>query len=184
MFIFNFKINKNLFSKTAFIIMLIIILSIFIFGVYIIFIKRPSEKFTVSDSIKSDDVFEINEENYANILKASNENIDSYIGVKVHLKGYVYRLLDFNENQFVAARDMTYSKDGSNSLIVGFLCEYSKCNNFEDGTWVDIVGEIQKGDFNGDIAVLKIISMEKTDKPENPFVTPPDETYIPTSNMF
>ena len=184
MFIFNFKINKNLFSKIAFIIMLIVILSIFIFGVYIIFIKRPSEKFTVSDSIKSDNVFEIDEENYTNILKASNENIDSYIGVKVHLKGYVYRLLDFNKNQFVAARDMTYSKDNSNSLIVGFLCEYNKCKDFKDGEWVDIVGEIQKGDFNGEIAILNIISIERTEKPENPFVNPPDETYIPTSNMF
>ena len=129
------------------------------------------------------DIFEVNESNYANILKASNDNIDSYVGCKVHITGYVYRLIDFEDNQFVIARDMIISANNQ-SLIVGFLCNYDKASDFEDGTWVDVVGEITKGNFNGDIAILNIISIEKTEKPENPYVCPPEDTYIPTSNMF
>ena len=182
MFIFNLKINKNLFSKILFILMLIIIIGIFIFGVYIIFFKN-NRTLKLSDTIKGDDIFEVTESNYANILKASSEDIDSYVGCKVHIIGYVYRLLDFKENQFVIARDMLISQDNQ-SLVVGFLCEYDNAMDFADGTWVDIVGEIQKGNFNGDIAILNILSIEETQEPENPYVSMPDDTYIPTANMF
>ena len=182
MFIFNLKLNKNLWSKVLFVIMLIIIIAIFIFGVYVIFIKN-NQSFTVSDTIRSNEIFEVTENNYANILKAANEDIDSYIGCKVHITGYVYRLLDFKENQFVIARNMVISED-MQSLIVGFLCEYDNAMDFEDGAWVDIVGEVKKGDFNGEIAMLNIISIERTEEPENPYVSMPDDTYIPTANIF
>lgn len=182
MFIFNLKINKNLVSKILFILMLIIIIAIFIFCVYIIFIK-DSDTTKLSDTVKGDDIFEVDESNYANILKASSEDLDSYIGCKVHIVGYVYRLLDFEENQFVIARDMSISEN-SQTLIVGFLCEYENATDFEDGTWIDIVGEITKGYFNGDIAILNILSIEECEEPENPIVSMPDDTYIPTANMF
>ncbi len=182
MFIFNLKINKNLFSKIFFTIMLLIIVSIFIFGVYVIFFKHNKSS-DISSCVKADDVFEVTSDNYTNILKTANDDVDSYIGCKVHITGYVYRLLDFNQNQFVIARDMIISDDNQ-SLIVGFLCNYDKASEFEDDTWVDIVGEIKKGDFNGELAIVDIISIKKTEKPENCYVNPPDDTYIPTSNMF
>ena len=56
--------------------------------------------------------------------------------------------------------------------------------NFPDNTWVDVTGEIIKWDYHGDIAVIKVSNMFEIDKPENEFVTPPDDTYIPTSNLF
>ena len=182
MFIFNCKINKKLLTKFMFIFSFIIISFILVFTMYLIFIKMD-DKMTVNDSIKKDDVFEITEKNYANILKASNDNIDSYIGLNVHLQGYVYRLINFSENQFVVARDMLISNDNQ-SLVIGFLSEYEKAKKFEDGTWVDVLGTIEKGDFSGPIAILKINSITQIEKPENPFVSMPDETYIPTSNMF
>ena len=183
MFIFNLKLNKKLISKILLIFMFTTITIIFFIGVYVIFLKNNNQTLKISDSIKSDDIFEVNENNYANILKASNDDIDSYIGKKVHIIGYIYRLLDFKENQFVIARDMVISPDNQ-SLVVGFLSEYEKAMDFKDGTWVDIVGEIKKGYFNGDIAMLNIISIKSTQKPEKAFVSAPDDTYIPTSNMF
>lgn len=186
MFIFNFKVDGNKFSKILFIIMILIILVIFGFGVYNIFFKeRINNKLVkVSDTIKSDEIFEITSSNYTNILKAANENIDDYVGCKIHFTGYVYRLIDFNESQFVLARDMLVSNDNNQSLIVGFLCNYDKAKDFEDGTWVDVVGEITKGDFNGDIAIVNVMSINRIDEPEDKFVYPPDDTYIPTSAMF
>ena len=124
----------------------------------------------------------MNETNYTNILKAANEDVNSYVGLKVRVIGYVYRLIDFNKNQFVVARDMRFRED-SHSLIVGFLCESNKAQNYSDGTWVEVVGKIKKGKFNDELAVLEVISIKETSKPENIYVNPPDNTYIPTIGM-
>ena len=166
MYIYNLKLNKNVISKLFIFLSFSIILAIIIYSFYIMFFNN-----TLKTS-NSAAIIEINENNYTNILKAANEDIDSYIGYKVHVIGYVYRLLDFNNNQFVVARDMKYGEHG-NSLVVGFLCDYKKASYFSDGTWVDITGEIVKGDFNGDIAMLKVISIKEATKPQNLFVSPP-----------
>lgn len=183
MFILNFKVNGNLISKILFFFMIIIILIIFSLGVYLIFFKNNNETITVSDTIKSDEIFEVTTDNYTDILKAVNEDIDSYVGCKLRFSGYIYRLIDFEENQFVLARDMIISQD-SQKLIVGFLCEYDNATDFEDYSWVSVTGEITKGDFNGEIPILKITSIEKCDEPSDLYVYPPDGSYIPTSNMF
>ena len=86
MFIFNLKLNKNIISKISFIFMIIIILIIFIVGIYLIFIK-PSQTLTISDTIKSNEIFEVTNNNYTNILNATNKNIDSYVGCKVQITG-------------------------------------------------------------------------------------------------
>lgn len=186
MFIFNFKVDGNKFSKVLFIIMILIIIIIFGVGVYNIFFKdKVNSNFVkVTDEVKSDEIFEVTANNYTNILKAANENVDDYVGCKIHFTGYVYRLLDFNENQFVLARDMIVSNNEDEALVVGFLSTYENAKDFEDGTWVDVVGEIVKGDFNGELAIIKVNSMNKIDKPSDEFVSPPDDTYIPTSAMF
>ena len=174
MFIYNLKLNKRMLSRIFIFVSLAIIFAIIFFSIYIIFFKTKS-----SGDVKFDEIIDLNENNYTNILKSANEDIDSYIGVKVRITGYVYRLLDFDKNEFVVARDMRFNKDAQ-SLVVGFLCNYDKASQFSDGTWVEVVGKIKKGTLNGDIAVLDVISIKETNAPENIFVNPPDKTYIPT----
>ena len=188
MFLYNLKLNGKRLIKFMFIVMLIVILIIISIGVYNIYFKKESlpnnDSLTLSDTIKTDDIFEITSENYTNILQTVTDNIDSYIGCKIHFTGYVYRLIDFEENQFVLARDMLINKDTMQSLVVGFLCTYDNAFEFEDNTWVDITGTIQKGDYYGEIAEVKVTNICKCDEPENKYVQMPDDTYIPTSNMF
>lgn len=179
MFIFNLKLSNNKIFKISLISMLIIVLIV----LFIILYTTFSSSFKVQDSMDKDQILEITSDNYTNILKAVHKDIDSYIGCEVHFTGYVYRLLDFSDDEFVLARNMIISDDNQ-SLIVGFLCNYTEALNFPDNTWVDITGEIIKGDYHGDIAVIKVSNMFEIDKPENEFVTPPDDTYIPTSNLF
>lgn len=133
---------------------------------------------------KRDGVLKIDPKNYTNILQAVNNDVDSYIGCKLHFSGYVYRLLDFEPNQFVLARDMLVSEDKSQTLVVGFLCSCDNAMDFEEGTWVDLTGIITKEDFHGEIPVVKVDKIKKIDKPEDSYVYPPDRTYIPTSFMF
>ena len=94
----------------------------------------------------------------------------------------MYRVLDLKENQFVLARDMIISSDYQ-SVIVGFLCEYDKAKDFQDNTWIEITGEITKGNYHGDMPIVKITNINKVNKPNDEYVYPPDENYIPTSGI-
>ena len=177
MFVYNFKLNKKAITKAFIGVCLLIICLIIVYSVYIIYFRSTS----TCDS-NQNEIIDLNETNYTNVLKSANENIDSYIGKKVRVTGYVYRLIDFDETQFVVARDMRFNKS-SNSIIVGFLCKSKEASKFADGAWVEVVGTIKKGRFTDELAVLDVVTIKETDKPANVFVNPPDNTYIPTTNI-
>lgn len=174
MFVYNIKINGMKTFKTIFIIILILLL--FIMG-------SVMWRFVNASKEKTDIVCDIKASNYTNILKATHENINNYVGVKIHFTGYVYRVLDLKDNQFVLARDMIISSNYQ-AVVVGFLCEYDKAKNFNDDTWVEITGEITKGDYHGDMPIVKITNIQETNKASEEYVYPPDESYIPTEGIL
>lgn len=179
MFICNIKVNGNKLFKTILIVFGIIVLIITAFVFYRIF---ASNKVKVNDSISHSNVTEISPNNYTNILKATHNHINSYVGKEIKFSGYVYRVLDFNDNQFVLARNMLID---SQAYVVGFLCEYDGISAFDDGSWVEIVGSVTKGKYhNQDIPIIKITSLNSIAQPDNPFVSPPDNSYVPTSSML
>ena len=183
MFIYNLKINGGIALK-----IIIAVLSLFmliVFGISIYRIFFTSGKFVVNDKMSAKDVTEIQTDNYTNILKAVHDDPDSYIGMKINFTGYIYRVLDFKDEQFVIARDMFINESKTQSVVVGFLCEYKEANNFPSGTWVNITGTIELGKYhNEQIPFIKVIELNKTTEPDNSFVMPPSDTYIPTSGMF
>ena len=127
---------------------------------------------------------QISTKNYTNILKAVHENIDSYVGKKISFTGYVYRVLDLQYNQFVLARDMIINSS-SQTVIVGFLCEYDNAKDFTNNSWVQVTGEIVKGDYHGDMPIIKITEINAVDKPsQEEYVYPPDDSYIPTAGIL
>lgn len=128
MLLYNLKINENRLFKFLFIVLLIFILIIFSFSIYNIFFRetnniKKSDIFTINDAIKSNEIFEITEENYTTILQTVTNNIDSYLGLKIHFIGYVYRLIDFKETEFVLARDMIVSNDYSRKFSSRFFMQ-------------------------------------------------------------
>ena len=78
---------------------------------------------------------------------------------------------------------MIISSD-NNTVIVGFLCDSSnssiKATEFKEGTWVEVEGEIKKGNYHGDIPIIEIKNMKKTNIPRDEFVYPPSDSYIST----
>lgn len=183
MFIYNLKIKGGIALRIIIVILSLFMLGIFVISIYKIFFA--SGKFLVKDKIKSKEITEIEAENYTNILQAVHDNPDSYLGMKIQFTGYMYRLLDFGDEQFVIARDMFINESKTQSVVVGFLCQYKDADNFEDGTWVNITGIIEKGKYhNEEIPVIKVTDLQKTSQPENAFVNPPSDTYIPTSGIF
>lgn len=183
MYVYNLKINGGFVLK-----LIIILLSIFmvmVFGISIYRIFFTSGKFIVDDKIEKQEITEISQENYTNILQAVHDDIDSYVGMKIKFIGYVYRVIDFEEEQFVLARDMLIEENSNKSVVVGFLSEYKNAKDFEDGMWVEITGSIEKGKYhNQEMPIIKIIEMKETSKPENSFVSMPSDTYIPTSGLL
>ena len=182
MFIYNIKINGSKTFKIIFLGMVVLLICIVLMVMLKIFSGAANSE-NNSTCIPQNTISKIEAKNYTNILKAVHENIDSYVGKKINFTGYVYRVLDLNENQFILSRDMIVSSDYQ-SVIVGFLCEYNKAKEFEDNTWIEVTGEIIKGDYHGDMPIIKVIDIKKVDKPNEEYVYPPDESYIPTNGIL
>lgn len=177
MFVYNLKINGTKLFRIVIISIIIIALLILSVSIYNFYYKS---KFILNDFLPSTSVATIDSNEYTSILKQVHENIDTYVGQSINFTGYVYKINDFDDSEFVLARDMLINSD-SQSVVVGFLCSYDKANNFKEGTWVNVTGTIIKGYYHNEIPVIDINKIEETNKPEDAYVYPPDNTYIPTS---
>lgn len=181
MFVFNLSLNKNKIAKIVLIVSCILVLGILVFACIKVFSK--SSTFSINDEMEAPNVVQLNSSNYTNTLKTVHENLDSYVGQTINVSGYIYKLYDFKDNEFVIARDMVVSSDFK-TLVVGFLCNYKNISDFEENTWVNITGKITKGNYHGEIPVIEVTKIEKVEKPSDEYVYPPDDFYIPTSALF
>lgn len=179
MFVCNIKLNGTKLFKIFFIVLFIIAFILLCSCLYKVFYHSQSNKY----ELELPEISVITSQNYTNVLKEVHDNLDNYIGQMVNITGYVYRLYDFEDTQFVIARNMLISSDNQ-SLVVGFLCNYKDGVNLKDGDWVNITGNITKGSYHGDIPVLEITEIKPCEKPNDEFVYPPDDTYVPTSVIY
>ena len=171
MIICNFKIDGNKFIKYSICILFILIILLCGIVIYKIFgntINNNSESY-----INNGDLYNITANNYTTFLDDVHKNIDSYVGKKIKFSGFVYRVYDFSDEQFVLGRNMVISSDFQ-TVVVGFLCESPESKNFSDGSWVEIEGEIIKGDYHGEIPIIKISSIKEIIAPSDELVYPPD----------
>lgn len=184
MFVFNLSIKKTKLKKifAAVIIATIVILLLFFLSSLI----NKSRAIYVQDEIKQASIVNLTPENYTNILKSSYADIDTYVGKKIKFTGFVYRLYDFNESQFVLGREMIISKTSPTQakvVVVGFLCTSKEATQFEDKSWVEIEGTIKKGFYHSEIPVVEVTSIKNTTPPEDPYVCPPDSSYVKTEQI-
>lgn len=181
MFIFNIKLDGNKASKVLIGIFCVIVLIITFFICYkLIF----SSFFKTNDEINTRNVvYDITPQNYTNVLQNVHTNLDKYVGQKVKFSGYIYRLYDFTDEQFVLARNMIISSDFQ-TVVVGFLCHSTIAKNYEDNSWVEITGTITKGNYNGEIPVIEIESINAIEKSSEEYVYPPDSSFISTSTVI
>lgn len=75
----------------------------------------------ISNNKSNNKILEINSNNFTTFLKNCNENIDSYVGKTVHISGFVYRLSDFAQNQFVVARLMPIHYESASNKKSNFM---------------------------------------------------------------
>lgn len=177
MFIYNLKIDGAKTFRIIIISIIFIALVLLSLSVYNFYFKS---KFILDDSLPSNSIANIETNEYTNILKQVYDDIDTYIGQSINFTGYIYKVNGLKDTEFVLARDMLINSD-SQSVVVGFLCSYENAKNFKEGTWVNVTGKIIKGYFHNEIPVIDINKIKETAKPEEEYVYPPDDTYIPTS---
>lgn len=180
MVIFNLKLNGSKIFKVFFTCITLLLIFLLVFVTYKVFNGSKNNR---SACMPPSDVFSISPKNYTNVLKSVHDNIDTYVGKKINFTGYVYRVLDLKDNQFVLARNMIISTD-LKYVVVGFLCEYDNAKSLKDGTWVNVTGEIVKGDYHGDMPIVKVTSLSPCEKPADEYVNPPSEDYVPTSTWL
>lgn len=181
MFVFNMKLDGNRTSKAFMGILCIIILVITFFICY----QLISNSFfkTNDETARKDVIYEITAQNYTNVLQNVHSNLNDYIGQKVKFSGYIYRLYDFSNEQFVLARNMIISSDFQ-TVVVGFLCHSNLANNYEDNTWIEATGTVTKGDYNGEIPIIEVDTIKQIDPPSEEYVYPPDSTFVATSTIL
>ena len=180
MFVYNFKFNAKKIVKILFILVSLLVTIYFIVSTY----KIYNNSFKIKNDIQDPDIINLTADNYTNVLKCVHDDLNTYVGKKICFTGYVYRLSDFKDNEFVLARDMIISSD-IQTLVVGFLCSCNNIKEYENGSWVEITGKISKGNYHGDIPVIKVQKIKEIEKPnENIYVYPPDDSFVPTSSIF
>jgi uncharacterized membrane protein YcgQ (UPF0703/DUF1980 family) len=124
MFIYNIKLDHKFIFKISFVIIFFIVIALAVFSIYKIFNYKNSSGCELNTGVTN-----ISSSNYTNVLKNVHDNLDEHIGQKIHFIGYVYRVYDFTDTQFVLARNMLISTDNQ-TVVVGFLCNYKGAERF------------------------------------------------------
>ncbi len=169
MFICNLKMNGKKLSKIVIILAIIFATILLGFSIFSIIKSSDEQPETVIDNAN---IVEITSADYTNFLKECHDNIDDYIDMKIKMVGYVYRMADFNDNQFVLSRTMVLNSANS-GVVVGILAESEKASMYQDYEWVEVVGQITRGNYKGEMPILKVIEINKCDIPEDEYVYPP-----------
>ena len=124
---------------------------------------------------KVSDTIEVTQNNYTDFLKDCHENMNKFVGKNVHIVGFVYKMDDFNPNEFVVARFME-SPYNDEYVVVGILCEMSGNCDYKENTWVDVYGTIKIGYYHGDIPIIEVKNISETKVEENPIVSIPQDS--------
>ena len=148
----------------------IIIVGVIGFSVFSIY-KAGHE---TENSIDSN-IIEITTNEYTSFLKNAHENIDDYVGMKIKITGYVYRMADFDDTQFVISRTMIMDSS-STAVVVGILSKYDNAKDYKDGDWVEVTGTIIRGNYKGEMPVVQVNDIKTCDIPEEEYVYPPSES--------
>ena len=184
MFVYNLKVSRTKMMKWLFIVIAIVLILFFSIATYRILKQSKAASLERNkDEMQTTDVITITSSQYTNVLKEVHDQLPSYLGKKVSISGYVYRLADFEKNQFVIARDMVISSD-MRTLVVGFLCQWKDSMKLENNAWVELTGTITKGHYREDIPIIEVSDIKNIQKPKDAYVYPPDDAFVPTATIF
>ncbi|ERN54497.1 TIGR03943 family putative permease subunit [Alkalihalophilus marmarensis] len=114
----------------------------------------------------------VTEENYLDIMTVLDLHLDRFVGKEIHIVGFVYREPDFDDNQLVVARfGMTCCV--ADASVYGTMIETTEATAFENDTWVNVVGTIDKTMYNDfHIPLIQLDTINEVPEPDTPYVFP------------
>ncbi|MEG2348305.1 MAG: hypothetical protein RSB67_01480 [Clostridia bacterium] len=158
MFVVNFKLNVK---KILIVCVLIALLAAAI-------IESGSIK-TSSVNTKNSDNYDyvMNDENFTKVLKDIHENIDMNLGKTIKISGFIFKMPDFKDSYFVCGRNTIVNNEDT---VAGFLCQSTELNKFKENEWIELSGVIIKGEYNGNMPIIKVGNIKKINTPSNTFI--------------
>jgi putative membrane protein len=118
------------------------------------------------------DIIPIEEDIFIETLTTIDLFLDTFIGKKIQIIGFVHREDNMTDKQFVVSR-FAIQCCSADAAPYGVLIEYDKANNFADDEWVKVIGTLSKTVFNDfEIMKLDVESIEKIEEPGAPYVYP------------
>ena len=106
----------------------------------------------------------LSDANFVQWTQELNDNVDKYVGKKISVSGFVFKVKGFTQNEFVPARLMMVCC-AADLQPIGLLAQYDKTSELKQDTWFCVTGKIVKGEFNGQ--KVPIISVDSVEKQKN-----------------
>ncbi|MCA1038485.1 TIGR03943 family protein [Bacillus infantis] len=114
----------------------------------------------------------LNDDVYAAYYESMHEDLDSFVGKEIELKGFVYKEEGFNEDQLVISRFLV-SHCVADASIVGFLSQFQEASGLEADSWIKAKGTIEMAEYNGTmLPLLKVTEWESISEPDQPYIYP------------
>ncbi len=120
-----------------------------------------------------DGSIDVPHEKYYQWLIEIYNNMNKYEGVKISIRGFIFReATTMGSNEFVPAR-MLMSCCAADLVPCGIICKYDKAAELKDGSWVTVTGIIHIGDYQGNKEPqISVVSVSPADKPKEEYVYP------------
>jgi putative membrane protein len=124
----------------------------------------------MAKDLTNQDLIVVEDDTFLDIMTVMDLYLDDFLGKKVQIMGFVYREPGLKQNEMVVARfSMTCCT--ADSAVYGLLMTGEQTREFENDTWVRVVGTIDQREFNGwNIPLVQVEQVEEVDEPENPYV--------------
>lgn len=123
-------------------------------------------------SVYNQDTVVVDEKSYTEILTTLDLYLDAFQGKTIEITGFVYRTEAMLEHQFAVGR-FAMTCCSADASPYGVFSEFADAKNLKDDQWVTITGKIGKTVFNDmDIMKIDVVSVKKTEQPEEPYVYP------------
>lgn len=158
MYILNIKLDFIKIATLCFVVALLLV------GIVELF---SSEKLVLTSSTIENYDFNVNDDNYILTLEKIHNSLDENIGKTIKVQGFYYTLADFDKNFFICGR---YIADNNDTKVAGFMSMYDGLMELNENEWIEVTGKIIKGDYNGEIPVIKVDTITKIPAPANMFI--------------
>ncbi|MFC7687223.1 TIGR03943 family putative permease subunit [Ureibacillus sp. GCM10028918] len=122
--------------------------------------------------LQQSESIQMTEDMFSTYYEEINDNLESYIGKKIKLSGFVFKEEGLTSNQLVISRFLI-THCIADASIIGFLTEFSGAKTIQEDAWVEIEGVLEVGNYNGyDLPLLKATSLNVIDEPSEPYIYP------------